>query len=479
MSALVALTLRAHAPRRVLDGFGGSLRAACRYAAPATVAELRDVLARARAERLSVAFRGAGKSYGDAAIAAEGIVVDTSRIARVHSWNPETGLLDAEPGITIEGIWRRTLMDGWWPAVVPGTMRPTLGGCLAMNIHGKNNHEAGPIGEHVESFELCTPAGDVLSCSPRENADVFHAAIGGLGLLGAFTRVRLRLKKVESGRLLVESAVTRDLDATFDAFEAALSPAGSASYLVGWTDCLARGRGLGRSVLHTARYLAADEDPDGAASFIAERQSLPDRLLGVPRALLWRLMRPFTNDFGVRLVNALKIRAARLEERRPYLQSHVAFAFLLDYVPDWRRAYGPEGLIQVQVFLPNGRAREVLRELLEMAQRARLPPYLGVMKRHRPDAFLLSHAVDGWSFAMDFRVTVARRAELWRLAEAMTERVLDAGGRFYFAKDAVVRPADVARAYGAERLAAFFAIKRRLDPDGMLASDLSRRAFPR
>ena len=48
-------------------------------------------------------------------------------------------MIEAEPGLTIEGLWRRTIQDGYWPAVVPGTMLPTLGGCLAMNIHGKNN----------------------------------------------------------------------------------------------------------------------------------------------------------------------------------------------------------------------------------------------------------------------------------------------------------------------------------------------------
>jgi FAD/FMN-containing dehydrogenase len=467
---MTAALLRSHAPVRVLDGFGGAQRAACRYVAPESVAALREVLRQAQDERLSVAFRGTGNSYGDAALDARGIVVDTSRIARVLSWNPEEGILDTEPGLTVEGVWRRTLMDGFWPAVVPGTMRPTLAGCLATNIHGKNNHEAGPFGEHVLDFDLMTAGGDVVRCSREENVDLFHAAIGGLGLLGAFTRVRMRAKKVESGLLSVEPIVLRDLDATFDAFEAAL---GRASYVVGWTDCLARGRSLGRSILHAARYLGAEEDPDGQASLVAERQSLPSRLLGVPRALLWRLMRPFVNDAGVRLVNALKYLAARMGTRRAYLQSHVAFAFLLDYVPSFRRAYGPSGLVQVQVFLPYARARDVLREILEMAQRARLPPYLGVLKRHRPDAFLLSHAVDGWSFAMDF--PAHRRDALWKLAHAMTDRVLDAGGRFYLAKDSVLRPGDLARAYGRERVDAFLALKRRVDPAGLFSSDLARR----
>ena len=98
------------------------------------------------------------------------------------------------------------------------------------------------------------------------------------------------------------------------------------------------------------------------------------------------------------------------------------------------------------------------------------------MKRHRPDPFLLTHAVDGYSLAMDF--PARERDRLWALCHQMSEPVLAAGGKFYFAKDSVLRPVDVERAFGPERLAAFFALKRRLDPQGLLRSDLMRRALP-
>src|SRR5262249_36458689 len=151
----------------------------------------------------------------------------------------------------------------------PGTMRPTLGGCLAMNVHGKNNFKAGPFGEHVLDFDLVTPRGDLLLCSPTENADVFHGAIGGAGLPGAFTRVRLRPHRVESGLLRVVPLVARDLGALLERFEAEVP---SADYLVGWVDGLARGGALGRGVIHRADHLAADEDPIGRASLFTERQ---------------------------------------------------------------------------------------------------------------------------------------------------------------------------------------------------------------
>src|SRR5438552_2206842 len=89
---------------------------------------------------------------------------------------PSTSPSAGGPGVTVQMLWEHCLEDGWWPPVVSGTMFPTVGGALAMNIHGKNNFRVGPLGDHVLDFDLLTPAGDVVTCSRDDNADLFHAA---------------------------------------------------------------------------------------------------------------------------------------------------------------------------------------------------------------------------------------------------------------------------------------------------------------
>jgi len=477
MSDLALTPFRAHAPLRVLDGFGRSVRAACRVVEPKSVEDLAFALKQAQSEGLTVAFRGAGRSYGDASLNTGGMVIDATGLNRLLDWDPTTGVFDAEAGLTIEGLWRRTIEDGYWPAVVPGTMRPTLGGCVAMNIHGKNNFRVGPFGDHVLELDLLTPKGELLTLNRSQNSELFHAAIGGLGMLGAVTRVKLKLKKVDSGKLRVECISGKNLDAMMDAFEQRLS---HADYLVGWVDCFARGKSLGRGQVHSAHYLHEGEDPDGPAYFHVERQGLPGSIMGVPKSELWRVMRLFSNKPLWSLINALKYHSSWRQHGTSYLQSHVAFAFLLDYIPNWRLAYGPGGFIQYQVFVPHATARETLKDVLSLCQQAKMPSFLGVLKRHRPDPFLLTHALDGWSMAMDFPVTAKNKNALWALTERLTERVLASGGKFYFAKDSVLRKGDVERAYGRERIEQFLALKQQTDPDGMLSSDLwSRVLAPR
>jgi FAD/FMN-containing dehydrogenase len=335
----------------------------------------------------------------------------------------------------------------------------------------------GPFGDHVEALDLAIPSGERLTCSREEHADVFHALIGGFGVLGVITRIRLRLKKVPSGFLSVKALAVPNLDALFDAFEARLP---ESDYLVGWTDLFARGRHLGRSVIHQANYVSAEEDPLSGRSF-TEGQALPERFFGViPRGLMWRLLKPWVHDLGMRFVNALKYRASQLFDGggRVFVQSHVGFAFLLDYVPRWRDTYGPGGFIQVQPFVPAEQARATMKRIIATCHEHGVIPYLGVFKRHRPDGYLLSHALDGWSMAMDIRVTPRNRDRVWALGQAIGDLVVEAGGHFYFAKDGVARADQVASSFGPERIAAFVEMKKRLDPEGVLSTGLSRRVLP-
>ena len=467
-------SLRATAGLRVYDGFGGSLRAACRFVEPQSTGELAALIAAASAEGLTLSFRGAGRSYGDAALDGRGLAIDT-RALRAFTWDAARGVAEVEPGVPLADVWRRALPDGFWPAVVPGTMFPTVGGCAAMNVHGKNNFRAGVFGEHVLALDLMLADGTTLHCTREQNAEVFHAALGGAGMLGAMTKVSLQLKPVESGRMRVEAVYGSDLAALFAAFDERLP---KADYLVGWVDCFAGGSALGRGQLHAAWHLHASDDEGARASLQLSQQELPARIFGFPKSQLWRAMAPFANDVGWRAVNLGKSAASKLTNGSAFLQSHAAFAFLLDSVPNWRNAYGARGFLQHQIFVPEPAARTVFPEVLRRCQARRVIPYLGVMKRHRPDPFTLSHGLDGWSLAMDFPIPGGGDTALRACTSELSDLVIEAGGTFYLAKDQLVTAAQFARAYG-PRLKRFFAIKQRLDPGALFQSDQTRRLFGR
>jgi hypothetical protein len=89
----------------------------------------------------------------------------------------------------------------------------------------------------------------------------------------------------------------------------------------------------------------------------------------------------------------------------------------------------------------------------------------------------MSYAVDGYSLALDYRVTPANRDRVWKLAHQMDEVALEAGGRFYFAKDSTLERGSIERFLPGERLEAFMTLKRRCDPENLLQTELYRRLF--
>ena len=177
-------------------------------------------------------------------------------------------------------------------------------------------------------------------------------------------------------------------------------------YIVGWVDSTARGRGLGRGQMHSARYLKAGEDSNPVHTLNPVSQDLPDTIMGlVPKSIVWRFLQLGINNPGAWAGNTAKYLLNRtIGNHKTYLQSLVAFTFLLDYVPNWEYSYGKRGLFQYQSFVPFDTAEDTFGEILRVSQKRGLPSYLGVMKRHKPDDFLFSHAVDGFSLALDFKV---------------------------------------------------------------------------
>jgi decaprenylphospho-beta-D-ribofuranose 2-oxidase len=110
-----------------------------------------------------------------------------------------------------------------------------------------------------------------------------------------------------------------------------------------------------------------------------------------------------------------------------------------------------------------------------LSQSYGIVPYLGVFKRHRPDDFLLTHAVDGYSFALDYPVDPAKRGALLSLTAEMDRLVVESGGRFYMAKDSTLRRESFRAAMGEDRLAKFASIKAQYDPESLLQTNLYRR----
>lgn len=429
-----------------------------------SVSDLIGIIEKAKASALTITPRGAGHSYADAALNQGQVIVKLDELRRVISWDPATGIMDVEPGVTVGDVCRLGLASGWWPAVAPGTQAATIGGCAAMNVHGKNHWKKGSFGEHVVEFDIATAAGDRLAISRANDSPLFHAAIGGAGMLGFFTRLRLRLMRVGSGGCTVSRVPATSLRDMFTIFERETD---RADCMFGWIDGFASGRALGRGVAWAARVNAETSLQRGRGSRAALWTHAP--VLDLAHLAM---NKPFvrTGNFAVYMHN--RVHGAVTRET-----SLTGFDFRLDSIPGWERVWYPLGAREFQAFVPEIHAPEVFAELLRRSQLSGLVPYLCSMKRHRSDAFLLSYVRTGYSLSLDYRATVRNARQLDKLLRELRDVVLAAGGRLYLAKDDVLDAPSYALQMGSSTIKAFLSLKKEHDPSGLFMSDLYRRVF--
>ena len=433
----------------LLTGWGRTAPTRADVVRPRSVEQVSEALASGR----PLIARGLGRSYGDAAQNGGGLVVDATGLDDIATL--EDGVLEAGAGLEIATLIARALPHGWFPPVTPGTGHITLGGALAADVHGKNHHVDGSFARHVEHFELVAPGGEVLQVRPGD--ELFAATAGGMGLTGVITRVRLRLTPVSSAAMRVTVARAPNLRALMRSMR---ERDGAHRYSVAWIDCLKRGDALGRGVVLWGDHATAEELPparraDPLAHRAGARLRVPDL---VPPGLL--------NGTVARAFNEVHYRRTPARER-VVLQDIGSYFHPLDAISAWNRLYGPRGFVQYQAVVAED---DAVRALLERVSSGGTSSFLAVLKRFGEGAGMLSFPIAGWTLALDIPLGAS---DLAARLDALDEIVAEAGGRVYLAKDARVRPEMLRRMY--PELDRWREIRRRIDPEGLLRSDLSTR----
>jgi decaprenylphospho-beta-D-ribofuranose 2-oxidase len=400
--------------------------------------------------------RGNGRSYGDASLNPEA-TIDTRRLDHLLDLDRATGSLVCEGGVLLADVIDAMLPRGWFPPVTPGTKFVTIGGMIACNVHGKNHHVAGSIGDHIEWLDLAIGEGRVLRCSASENADLFAATCGGMGLTGVILRACVRMFKVESAAVRQRKLRAPTLAHAFALFEESLEW----TYSAAWIDCLANGRDLGRSIILLGEHALTNELP------LARRAAPLVRAARRPKRMRVDFPALALSRAAVRIFNWLYYAAQRPGETIVDLEPYF---YPLDEIYDWNRIYGRRGFVQYQCVLPLASSEAgVTRLLTEIAMRGQAS-FLAVLKRMgRQSVGMLSFPMEGYTLALDFPASPANLALLDRLDTITAEH----GGRIYLAKDARLSANTFAASY--PRLDEFRAVRRHYSLDRHFSSLLSRR----
>ncbi|MHA7686559.1 FAD-binding oxidoreductase [Corynebacterium evansiae] len=464
-----------HTSTRTLTGWGRTAPTTAEVLSTQDVDQIAAAVARVaddNADKPShlqrgVIARGMGRSYGDPAMNAGGLVIDMQQLNTIHSINPDTALVDVDAGVTLDQLMKAALPYGLWVPVLPGTRQVTIGGAIGPDIHGKNHHSAGSFGNHVRSMELLVADGRVLHLTPEGSEDdpdgeLFWATVGGMGLTGIILRATIEMTKTETAYFIADGDMTHSLDETI-AFHSDGSEH-NFTYSSAWFDAISPEPKLGRAAISRGSLATLDQLKEYAPKLAKDPLKFKaPQLMTVPD-----IFPSFTMN-KLSMVAIGELWWLKSGEYRNQVQNLTQFYQPLDLIGEWNRGYGSKGFLQYQFVVPT-EAVEPFKEIIRDIQRSGHYSALNVFKLFgEGNKAPLSYPMPGWNVCVDFPI----KPGLGAFLDDLDRRVMEFGGRLYLAKESRTSAENFHKMYPG--LPGWLATRKRIDPTGVFASDMSRR----
>ena len=414
-----------------------------------------------------VIARGMGRSYGDPAQNAGGLVIDMQRFNKIHSIDPDTALVVVDGGVTLDQLMKAALPYGLWVPVLPGTRQVTIGGAIGPDIHGKNHHSAGSFGDHVVSMDLLVASGEILTLKPEGSEDdpdgeLFWATVGGMGLTGIIVHATIRMTKTETAFFIADGDLTSNFDETIE-FHADGSEH-NYTYSSAWFDAISPEPKLGRAAISR-----------GSLATLDQLKELSPKLAKDPLKFSAPQLVTVPDIFPNFTMNKLTMKAVgqawwlKSGEYRDQVQNLTQFYQPLDLIGEWNRGYGSRGFLQYQFVVPREATSE-LKSIVRSIPASGHYSALNVFKLFgEGNRAPLSFPMPGWNICVDFPI----KPGLGHFLDELDKRVLDFGGRLYLAKESRTSAEKFHQMY--PQMQSWLDTRNQIDPTGVFASDMSRR----
>ncbi|HEY8928434.1 MAG TPA: FAD-binding oxidoreductase [Mucilaginibacter sp.] len=398
--------------------------------------------------------RGNGRSYGDSALGKRAI--STLKYDKILQFDTVNGIIECQPGITLSDLLEVIVPEGWFLPVTPGTKLITVGGAVASNVHGKNHRSAGSFFNHIIDMDVRLASNETLTCSTEQHADLFEATCGGMGLTGMVTRVKFRLKKIETSFMKQKQVKASNLNELLELFD----KYHNYSYSVAWIDCLKKGEHFGRSILTVGEHAMLSE--------LNEDQKKIPLKLPAKKKLTFPVNLPSwaLNKLTVKAFNFLYY-TKNFRKQIDSVVLYDPFFYPLDAIDKWNRMYGKAGFVQYQFVLPL-ESKQGLAEILNRIGDKGMGSFLTVLKVLGKQESMISFCREGYTLALDFPL----RKGVLEFLDELDPIVLKHGGRLYITKDARMRPEMLANYPQLDR---FKEIIKKYNPEGKIRSAQSDR----
>jgi decaprenylphospho-beta-D-ribofuranose 2-oxidase len=403
--------------------------------------------------------RGAGLSLSPASFGHGSVSVSLEKFNRILDFDSCSGEVEVEAGIKVFEVHNFLTSKGLFLPILPGHGQISIGGCIAADIHGKNQLKDGNFFEQVISLKLFHPSFGILESSREVNADVFFLTCGGYGLTGHILSVKLRAQKLPTNVVITKTQGFINLNAGLQLLN---EVANHADFTHSWHDFSTPGINFGSGMVFESNF----ERIEGNENSITKINPVIPKFLRIGSQV--PVNKFILNRKSIKLMNAVyrRMNPSDMEGKNVDLADSM---FPIHKLQTYYTFLGKRGFHEYQVILPKNVAANFLEEMATIASNLHIPFTLASGKVFGGSEKFLRFSGSGICFAVNF----PRGSNANKLLEWLDTHLVINGGKPNLIKDSRLPRVVVEACY--PEIDEFRAQLRSFDAKRLFRSDLSAR----
>ena len=452
--------------QKIVTGFSLFKSANTLVATPKSLDDLIKYIDFAKQRNFKIAIQGGGNSYSDVFFNDQ-LVIDTSHLNSIKSFDSENGQITVEPGVRIGDLLDIIMPHNWILVGLSGSVNDVIGGMLSTNVHGKDSWKNGNFSQNIISFKIMLANGTTEIIKNDNGSELFNSIVGGLGFLGLITEITLKLKPIPSYMVQHQTQRIPNLEKLVDFFYS-LEENGL-EYAHALLNPFASGGDIGQGISDSCRFVNEQNCSD---------EKFKEFLVKKPRVYMlkpknfWSLCKLFWNNNTNRIICDMRYRKTPTS----YTENTIPFPkyqYPHSAKPNFNLLFTPSGFFEIQTIFSRDIAIQAFTELLSLSRRFRLQPFICGIKRHKSDSSYLSFANDGLSITMNFSLNVITTEQRDEYCKELTNIILKHEGKTYLAKHPYFSQDDFHRMY--PNYKKILELKAKYDPDCLFLSGATKR----
>ena len=425
---------------------------------PKNSRDLISLISYAKKKKLKILSIGSSLSWYDTIFNTKNIIVSLSKYKKTFQFNKISGVITVSSFYKINRILSLVNKFQWTIRSIPGNSEVTIGGCVGNDVHGKDSFKNGNFGASIIELEIILANKKKIICSKNKNSNIFKAAVGGLGLIGIITKVKLKLKRVEKNYITYNYVCKNYKEIIKEIYKT-----NNYEYIYGWIDMCSQQNEIGRGVIFKSKSVENSGTEIAPNRFFSSIKNLVKSMIFafcIKKNLIKQLNYFFYKSF--------------LFKRKNFVSSYKQVCYPLeDNGVDFRSLISPASFLEIQVIIKKNHLKNKLKKLIEKCHKLKLYSCITGIKIHKKNDNYLSFGDDGISINITKSFNFKNKKKIFEKFELLHKYIIENKHKTYLAKDFFLNKKTFSKNYVSSNK--FMKVKKEIDPTDLFYSDFLRR----